>query len=227
MSFISSLIILPSIKKHMMKNTILAQLDFPNLFTLSGLTLSFISVVCAIQGNFYLAIICMIFAGMVDLLDGPIARQMERTPLQAEVGKQLDSLVDVCSFGFSPVIFAYCFGLQDLYSVAMLAFYAAMATLRLAYFNGTGLSTRGGDSFFTGLPVTYAALFIPVGFLSQFFLPDTVVQWLLRGIYLLLAIAMVSTIQVIKIKGAWYGLFAVGAILLTSIYGWAIFQTVF
>lgn len=207
----------------MMKNIILAQLDFPNLFTLGGLTLSLISVICAIQGSFYAAIICMIFAGVVDLLDGLIARKIDRTPLQSEVGKQLDSLVDVCSFGFSPVIFAYCFGLQDPYSVAMLAFYAAMATLRLAYFNSTGLSVSGGDSFFTGLPVTYAALFIPVGFLSQFFLSDTVVQWLLRGIYLFLAIAMVSTIPVVKIKGAWYGLFAVGAIVLASVYGWAMF----
>lgn len=211
----------------MLKSTILAQLDFPNLFTMGGLILSLISVVCAIQEKFYLAIICMIFAGMVDLLDGLIARQIERTPLQAEVGKQLDSLVDVCSFGFSPVIFAYCFGLQNPYSVAMLAFYAAMATLRLAYFNSTGLSASGAESFFTGLPVTYAALFIPVGFLSQFFLPDTIVQWLLRGIYLFLAVAMVSNIQVIKIKGVWYGVFAVGAIMLTSVYGWAIFQALY
>ncbi|MFK8185504.1 MAG: phosphatidylcholine/phosphatidylserine synthase [Phormidesmis sp.] len=206
-----------------MKHTMLAQLDFPNLFTMGGLVLSLFSVICAIQGDFYLAMICMMGAGMVDLLDGLIARKMERTPLQADVGKQLDSLVDVCSFGFSPAIFAYCFGLQDPYSVAMLAFYAAMATLRLAYFNSTGLSTSGADSFFTGLPVTYAALFIPVGFLSQFFLSEAVVQWVLRGIYLLLAIAMVSTIQVIKIRGAWYGVFAAGALLLTGIYSWAMF----
>jgi len=206
-----------------MKQTILGQLDFPNLFTIGGLTLSLFSVICAIQGNFYLATICMICAGMIDLLDGLIARKMERTPLQADVGKQLDSLVDACSFGFSPAIFAYCYGLHDPYSVALLAFYAAMATLRLAYFNSTGLSTSDKDSFFTGLPVTYAALFIPVGFLSQFFLVDTVVQWLLRGIYLLLAIAMVSSLQVIKIRGVWYGVFAAGAILLTGIYGWAMF----
>jgi len=207
-----------------MKNTILAQLDVPNLFTLGGLALSLSSVIYAIQGDFYWAIICMIFAGMVDLLDGVIARKMERSPLQAEVGKQLDSLVDVCSFGFAPAIFAYCFGLQDPWSVALLLFYAAMATLRLAYFNSTGLSASGEDSFFTGLPVTYAAVFIPLGFLCQFFLADTVVQWLLRGLYLFLAIAMVSTIQVIKIRGAGYGVFAAGAILLTSVYGWAILQ---
>lgn len=209
-----------------MKHTILAQLDFPNLFTLGGLTLSLLSVICAIQGNFYGAIIYMIFAGMVDLLDGLIARRTERTPLQADVGKQLDSLVDVCSFGFSPAIFAYRYGLQDPFSVALLAFYAAMATLRLAYFNTTGLSASGEDSFFTGLPVTYAALFVPLGFLSQFFLADTAVEWLLRGLYGVLAIAMVSTIQVVKVKGVWYGIFAAGAIVLTSVYGWAIFQAI-
>ncbi|MEM6452525.1 MAG: CDP-alcohol phosphatidyltransferase family protein [Cyanobacteria bacterium P01_D01_bin.105] len=207
------------------QDTILAQLDFPNVFTIGGLMLSLFSVICSIQNNFYAAIICMIFSGMVDLFDGVIARRLERTPLQAEVGKQLDSLVDACSFGFSPVVFAYCFGLQDPYSVGLLAFYAAMATLRLAYFNSTGLSASGEKSFFTGLPVIYAALFVPVGFLSQFFLADTAVQWLLRGIYLLLAIAMVSPIQVIKIKGAWYGVFAAGAVLLASAYGWAIFQS--
>ena len=207
-----------------MKDTILAQLDFPNLFTIGGLTLSLFSVIYAIQNNFYAAIICMIFAGMVDLFDGLIARKIERTPLQSEVGKQLDSLVDVCSFGFSPAIFAYCFGLSDPYSLALLAAYAAMATLRLAYFNSTGLSIGGEDSFFTGLPVTYAALFIPLGFLSQFFLTDDIVRWLLKGVYLMLAIAMVSPISVIKIRGAWYGVFAVGAVLLTSVYGWALFQ---
>ena len=202
-----------------MKDTILGQLDFPNLFTIGGLALSLVSVIYAIQNNFYAAIICMIFAGMVDLFDGLIARQIKRTPLQAEVGKQLDSLVDVCSFGFSPAIFAYCFGLSDPYSLALLAAYAAMATLRLAYFNSVGLSigNDGEDSLFTGLPVTYAALFIPLGFLAQFFLADDIVRWLLKGIYLMLAIA-------IKIKGAWYGLFAVGAVLLTSVYGWALYQ---
>jgi len=207
-----------------MKDTIIAQLDFPNLFTIGGLILSLCSVIFAIQTNFYAAIICMILAGIVDLFDGLIARRTERTPLQAEVGKQLDSLVDACSFGLSPALFAYCFGLQDVYSVALLAFYAAMAILRLAYFNSTGLSTSGEESFFTGLPVTYAALFIPVGFLAQFFFADVTVQWLLRGIYLLLAIAMISPVRIIKIRGAWYGVFAAGTMLLTSTYGWALFQ---
>ena len=206
------------------KNTILAQIDVPNFFTMTGLSLSFFSVTYAIQHNFYAAIICIIFAGIVDLFDGFIAKKIERTPLQSEIGQQLDSLVDVCSFGFSPAIFAYCFGLNDPFSLVLLAVYAAMATLRLAYFNCTGLSSSGEESFYTGLPVTYAALFIPLGLLSQFVLTDDIVQWLLKGIYLMLAIAMVSPISVIKPRGYWYGVFAVGAVVLTGVYGWALFQ---
>ncbi|MDJ0573197.1 MAG: CDP-alcohol phosphatidyltransferase family protein [Pleurocapsa sp. MO_192.B19] len=109
-----------------MPSPILRQLDFPNIFTLTGLIISLLSAIFAIQGNFYLAAICLIYAGLTDMLDGVVARSMQRTQLQSEVGKQLDSIVDVCSFGFAPAIFAYCFGLQDIFSITLLIFYVAI-----------------------------------------------------------------------------------------------------
>ncbi|NET37741.1 MAG: hypothetical protein F6K19_37980 [Cyanothece sp. SIO1E1] len=204
------------------KNPILNQLDLPNIFTLTGLTIGLVSVILAMQGKFYLAAICMIFTGLIDMLDGVVARKIERTPLQSEVGKQLDSIVDVCSFGFAPAIFAYCFGLQDFLSIAILVFYVAMNALRLAYFNSTGLINSEKAEYFTGLPVTYAALFIPLTFTASLFLPATTMKFVLEGVYLLLALAMVANFKMVKVRGIWYGLFGLGAIALTGLYGWAI-----
>lgn len=211
-----------------MVSPILRQLDLPNLFTLTGLISSFGCVVLAIQENFYAAVICIIISGIIDMLDGPLARSMERSPLQSDLGKQLDTIVDLCSFGFAPVIFAYCFGLNDGPLLILLAVYLAMTALRLAYFNSTGLLTNDNSDqtkeYFTGLPVTYAALFIPVVFILSSIVCPYIMKWILASIYALLAIAMVADFKIIKLRGVWYGLFGFGAIMLAGFYSWMIFR---
>lgn len=201
---------------------ILRQLDFANTLTLLGLMFSYLSVIFAIHKQFYAALICMILSGIIDLFDGYVARKSQRTELQSQVGKQLDSIVDVCSFGFAPATFAYCFGLSDAISVVLLIVYVAMNALRLAYFNSTGLSIEGGEEYFTGLPVTYAAMFIPLTFITSFFLADSTVKLILDFLYLLLAVAMVSNFKMLKIRGIWYGIFAFSALNLILVYSWAI-----
>ena len=204
-----------------MFSPILRQLDLANSLTLTGLFLSFFTVVAAANGKFNLAIILLIYAGIIDLFDGFIASKTERNQLQAEAGKQLDSLVDLCSFGFAPALFAYCFGLRDWLSIAILIIYLGANALRLAYFNNQGLADRGEQEYFTGLPVTYAALFIPLVFTASFVLPQTRMKFVLDAVYLLLAIAMVADFKMLKLRGIWYGIFAVGAVALTGVYGWA------
>ena len=204
-----------------MFSPILRQLDLANSLTLTGLFLSFFTVVAAANGKFNLAIILLIYAGIIDLFDGFIASKIERNQLQAEAGKQLDSLVDLCSFGFAPALFAYCFGLRDWLSIAILIIYLGANALRLAYFNHQGLADRGEQEYFTGLPVTYAALFIPLFFTASFVLPQTQMKFVLDAVYLLLAIAMVADFKMLKLRGIWYGIFAVGAAVLTGVYGWA------
>jgi CDP-diacylglycerol--serine O-phosphatidyltransferase len=197
---------------------ILRQIDSANALTLLGLILSFFAVKFAIQEQFYAALICTIFAGLTDLFDGLVARRLVRTELQSQAGKQLDSLVDLCSFGFASAIFAYCFGLRDPLSAVVAIAYLSATALRLAYFNYQGMSVAENKEYFTGLPVTYASLFIPLAFTASFFLPESVMIWILNGLYLMLAIAMTSGIKVLKLRGIWYGLFSLGGLTLTSIY---------
>ena len=206
-----------------MLSPILRQLDLANSFTLTGLFLSFFSVILAINGQFNGAIICLVYAGTIDLLDGFVASKINRTSLQACAGKQLDSLVDLCSFGFAPALFAYCFGLRDWLSIVVLVLYLGANALRLVYFNNQGLERQEKQEYFTGLPVTYAALFIPVVFMAHLVIPTTQMKFILDGVYLLLAIAMVADFKMPKLRGIWYGIFGMGAVALTVIYGWVIF----
>jgi CDP-diacylglycerol--serine O-phosphatidyltransferase len=207
-----------------MFSPILKQLDLANVVTLTGLFASFFTAIFAVKGAFNLAMICLIYAGMVDLLDGWIASKIKRTELQAAAGKQLDSIVDLCAFGFAPALFAYCFGLQDWLFVIILLIYLGANALRLAYFNHQGLTEQGGQEYFMGLPVTYAALFIPTIFTINFILPQTLVQVGLGAVYLLLAIAGIANLKIRKLRGIWYPIFGVGAATLVGIYGWMTFK---
>ena len=204
-----------------MVSPILRQLDLPNLLTLTGLFSSLISAIFAIQGNFCAAVICIMYAGLSDMLDGVVARKMKnRSELQSQVGKHLDSIVDVCSFGFVPTIFAYCFGLQDFISITVLIFYVGVSALRLAYFNSTGLSGDYRGEYFTGLPVTCVALFIPLAFTASFLLSDSTMKFVLDGVYLFLGIAMIANFKVMKVRGIWYVIFTMVGLVLTGVYSW-------
>lgn len=200
---------------------ILKQLDPANSLTLMGLILGFVAVVFAWNQSYELAAICIIFSGLVDLFDGVVARNITRTDLQKNVGQQLDSLVDLCSFGFAPAAFAYSYGLRDPGSIAILVIYLCANALRLAYFNCTGLSQAENQEFFTGLPVTYAALFIPLAFTTSLVMSEDVTAIALRFTYAALAVAMLGNFKMLKLKGVWYSIFAIGAAGMTGLYAWA------
>ena len=68
----------------------------PNLITLSGLSFGLSSMRFAIEGEFNLAIICILFAAVCDALDGMLARHLDS---ESDLGFQLDSLSDFLSFG--------------------------------------------------------------------------------------------------------------------------------
>lgn len=113
----------------------------PNLFTTAALFAGFYAITAALNGQFVSAAIAVFVAGILDGLDGRIARM---TGTQSEFGVQYDSLSDLISFGLAPALIMYTWSLQSLgeygafpgklgWSVAFL--YAACAALRLARFN--------------------------------------------------------------------------------------------
>lgn len=113
----------------------------PNLFTTGGLFAGFYAIIAASSGNYVDACIAVFVAGILDGIDGRVARM---TGTQTEFGTQYDSLADLVSFGMAPSLVMYHWSLSTLkldgpvwgklgWSVAFL--YAACAALRLARFN--------------------------------------------------------------------------------------------
>ena len=76
----------------------------PNMFTLIGVCIGLSSIKFAFDGSFSLSVIAIIVAAIIDGLDGRIARLIKGT---SKVGKELDSLTDVISFGVAPSFIMY------------------------------------------------------------------------------------------------------------------------
>jgi len=140
----------------------------PNLITLANLTCGLFSVIFAFQGNLEMASLCIFAGAFFDFFDGLAARLLK---VSGELGKQLDSMADMVTFGVAPgfILFHFMFYLSnDLvfrHSMSSEVFFfpASLALLipifsayRLANFN---IDTRQTTSFI-GLPVPALAIFV-------------------------------------------------------------------
>jgi CDP-diacylglycerol--serine O-phosphatidyltransferase len=124
----------------------------PNAITLIGVCIGLTSIKFAIDGKFTIAVIAILFAGLMDALDGRIARLIKGT---SKIGKELDSLGDVISFGVAPALIMYFWNLQYLEKLGWLIclIYVVCVALRLARFNiNSNEEPSWEDNFFEGLP---------------------------------------------------------------------------
>ena len=124
----------------------------PNMFTLVGVCIGLTSIKFAFDERFGLAIICIIVAGLIDGLDGRIARLIKGT---SQVGKELDSLTDVISFGVAPAFIMYFWQLNTLGRIGWLIclIYVICVALRLARFNvNSETQSSWKSNFFEGVP---------------------------------------------------------------------------
>ena len=124
----------------------------PNMFTLVGVCIGLSSIKFAFDEKFTLSIIAIIVAAIIDGLDGRIARLIQGT---SKVGKELDSLTDVISFGVAPAFIMYFWKLNELGRVGWLIclIYVVCVALRLARFNvNSGQEPSWKDNFFEGVP---------------------------------------------------------------------------
>ena len=124
----------------------------PNAITLIGVCIGLTSIKFAIDGKFVIAIIAILFAGLMDALDGRIARLIKGT---SKMGKELDSLGDVISFGVAPALIMYFWNLQylDKFGWFVCLTYVVCVALRLARFNiNSDEEPSWKDNFFEGMP---------------------------------------------------------------------------
>ena len=129
-----------------------ARVILPNMLTLIGVCIGLTSIRFALDGSYEFAIIAIIIAAVIDGLDGRIARLIKGT---SKVGKELDSLTDMISFGVAPAFIMYFWKLNELGRFGWLVclIYVICVALRLARFNvNSGGEPSWRDNFFEGVP---------------------------------------------------------------------------
>ncbi len=175
----------------------------PSLFTLANLFFGIWSIVLASQGSFYLASWWIVIAGVLDMLDGLSAR-MSKTDTQ--FGAQLDSLIDIVSFGVAPAALIYFLELSSMGPYAWVFAYAFVVcvALRLARYN---TQQSGPSPSFVGLPCTAAGMTLATYYpftRTEFFSTQLGhLPWPQIVIFLMIALslAMVSQVRYDKLPG--------------------------
>ena len=124
-----------------------ARMILPNMLTLIGVCIGLTSIRFSFNGQFDLAIIAIIIAALIDGLDGRIARLIKGT---SKVGKELDSLTDMISFGVAPAFIMYFWTLSSLgrFGWLICLIYVICVALRLARFNVNTVKHLLGEIIF-------------------------------------------------------------------------------
>jgi CDP-diacylglycerol--serine O-phosphatidyltransferase len=170
----------------------------PNLITMGNIFCGFYAIIAVLNGFYQHAAIAILTAGILDGLDGWVARLTQAT---SRFGIEFDSLADLVSFGLAPALLTYCWALKPAgrigWSAAFL--FVICGALRLARFNVQFSSSE--SKYFTGLPIPTAAGVIASLVLLynhfRFSLPEPLFIMLLTY---MLAFLMVSTIKYRSIK---------------------------
>lgn len=178
----------------------------PNLLTTGALFSGFYSIVSGINGHYMAAAVAVVVAGLLDGLDGRVARM---TNTQSDFGVQYDSLSDLVSFGLAPALLSFNWSLRSLGEVAPLAgklgwlaafLYVACAALRLARFN-----TQAGiedKTHFQGLasPAAAGTLVTTIWFFVDQGVSGEAVRWLILLETVALGILMFSRVRYFSFK---------------------------
>ena len=177
----------------------------PNAITLIGVCIGLTSIKFAIDGKFTIAIVAILFAGLMDALDGRIARLIKGT---SKMGKELDSLGDVISFGVAPAMIMYFWNLQYLNKLGWFVclIYVVCVALRLARFNiNSEEEPSWKDNFFEGMPspaggiIVLMPLILSFSGLGELFL-EINYDILVPTFFILVSILLISTIPTYSFK---------------------------
>lgn len=192
--------------------------DYTVIATYLATVLGLMGMYQAMDGHILVSIFCLLVSGLLDTVDGRIARtKKNRSDSEKRFGIQIDSLNDIVCFGILPTVIAYRLweGEAPIWFVATLCFFALCGLIRLAYFNVTEEERQsaesGGRKYYLGLPITSSTLIFPLLFLLTCLLPGAKALILTLGLiatgllYILpihIAKPNVKTIIVLSLIGA-------------------------
>lgn len=180
------------------------------LFSYIGVMLSMLSIYFTANNNYKLAIMCFMFAGMVDMFDGKVASRFKRDEKQKHFGTEIDSIIDTVNFGMIPIIIFNGLGFSSWYDYILMFLYIFSVTMRLAYFNTYLIEQKENNEkyeIYIGFPVTSIALFLPFAYIFYRIFPNPMFMRL--GI-LISSILFLSRIKIKRYKSLKFNLILLG-----------------
>jgi len=191
--------------------------DPANICSLLGLLCAVLGIYFAILGNFPAAIIGLIWAVLFDWCDGIIARRMKRrTDIYEAFGRQLDSLIDIVSFGMLPAMLLLSYGNFSFWFLPGAFVIVAASAIRLSYFNVFGLVD---GSRYMGLALDNNAIVLSFIFLFSDFFSQTTFSATLYLVCMLLAAFNLAPIRIPKLMGRkWFYGLIVYTVVVTLFY---------
>lgn len=192
--------------------------DLPNLISLTGLVSAVLGIYFAIRGVFPAAMIGLVWAVALDWLDGRVARSIPgRTAEQREFGGQMDSLIDVVSFGVAPAVLLMSVGGFHPAFIPGAAIALIAGVIRLSYFNVFGLAE---GSTYRGLALDNNVIVLVLVFALHGVVSAGVFTVLLYVMIVALAALNVAPIRTPKMGGRWYYAVIAYAVAASVFYGW-------
>jgi phosphatidylserine synthase len=195
--------------------------DLPNICSLAGLLCAVLAIYYAILGIFPAAMIGLIWAVFFDWTDGIIARKLKgRNEKQREFGGQLDSLIDIISFGICPAVVLLSYVDFSPWFLPGAFLIVAAGVLRLSYFNIFGLV---GESTYMGRAMDNNGIILPFVFLFIGIFDQALGAVALYIILLAVAALNVAPIKTPKLTGRLYYVLTLYTLIVTVIYGRQLF----
>ena len=165
----------------------------------------------------------LIWAVFFDWTDGIIARHLKgRNEKHREFGGQIDSLIDIISFGICPAVVLLSYGNFSPWFLPGAFIVVAAGALRLSYFNVFGLV---GESTYMGLAMDNNAIILPFVFLFIGIFDQPLAAVALYVMLMAMAAMNVAPIKTPKLTGRWYYVIMLYTLIITVIYGWQLLNS--
>ena len=198
--------------------------DLPNICSLLGLLCAVFGIFFAIEGYFLASIISVLWAVLFDWFDGIIARKIKgRTKEQGEFGGQLDSMIDIVSFGILPAILLLSYGNYSLWFMPGVFIIIGTSAIRLSYFNVYGLID---SKTYMGLALDNNVLILAFVFLFESFFSHTTFSIIIYTILMILSVLNLSSIPTPKFGEKWIYALVTYVLVMTAVFGWILWSRV-
>ncbi len=190
--------------------------DLPNILSLAGLLCALIGIYFAITGMYKLAIVGILWAVLFDWADGIAARRMSsRTDKHRAFGPQLDSLIDIVSFGVFPALFLLSYGQYNIWFLPGAFLIVGTSAIRLSYFNVFGMIDK---TTYKGLALDNNVLILSFIFLFEEFFKQPMFAIILYIILIVMLVFNLAPIKTYKFGGKWFYVLVAYVIAITIIY---------